>query len=158
MAKKIVKMKIFTRKEDYYWTCSHCCKEISPNVTHSHRPYWSQGMQMLADYHDAGEPYNLVVVEDTEWDAMSKDNNKFPPLDQSVKSIVEEKDETYAQAQVDANRPQREKINDEQAVLAVITKVRNSEVLTSDDLKVIDPDDSTPGVTKSRRLLVSDYL
>lgn len=45
---------------------------------------------------------------------------------------------------------QQEKITDQNAVLSVLSKMARKETLSTDDQKVIDPNDDTPGIAKSK--------
>lgn len=45
---------------------------------------------------------------------------------------------------------QQEKVTDQTAVLSILSKLARNETLTEDEQKTIDPDDDTPGISKSK--------
>lgn len=81
----------------------------------------------------------VCVCDDDIWEVIA---DKADPL---IVELTEEEANTRGRAW----RPQQERITDEATVLAVLAKVRKSELLTAEDHAVINPDHPAAGVGKT---------
>ena len=65
--------------------------------------------------------------------------------------ICSEPDPAELAAYSDKHAPQAERITDEKKVIAILAKTARGEVLAKADKDALDPENSTPGITKSKR-------
>jgi len=119
-------------------------KDRTPKQTTLHWPEWWGDVAPRVDvvaYQDDGLETEgaICVCDNSTWDEIAAHNDK----------AIAELDEATANAKGRVWRPQIEKITDERAVIGVVAKSVRGEKLSKDDLAVIDPEDSTPGIAKS---------
>jgi len=82
----------------------------------------------------------VCVCDDTTWETIAAKKDKAITL----------LTETAANDKGRAWRPQVARITDQEAVLLVVSKAAMGEALTDEEKKVIDVEDTMPGVGKSR--------
>ena len=82
----------------------------------------------------------VCVCDDPTWDLIEAKNDP----------AIEELDDVTANEKGRSWRPQVEKVTDGNVLLTVIAKMEKGKNLTTDERKAIDPDDPTPGRSKSR--------
>ncbi len=119
----------------------------------------SNGMVTHSVY-PTGCACNWMVVETPNTTIIVDDKTYVSRLGVAEESLVdqwvanypadyEKLDITQANDFIDTHAPRAERITDGSAVLGVLTKIRESTALNLTDSKIIDPNDSEPGVNLS---------
>lgn len=90
-------------------------------------------------YREEGAGYLLLLIRDVD----------VPNI---ISQGVEEITEVEAESISVANEPETESVTDEAKIARLTIKSNLGQTFTPDELKAIDPDDSTPGIGKFKRL------
>lgn len=143
---KILKLKIWSRREETSWVCPKCNKTIGVRVTHSHSPVWSQSLNVLVDYREDNIPYRIAVVPDNEAVEFLKNPDVTEISEQEANSIGKK------------HRPRVTKIANEHKVIKILAKVASGVDLMGSERKAIDENDPEPGINKTKEFDVRDYL
>jgi hypothetical protein len=128
-------------------------KDRKPGQTDFIWPEWWKEVAEKVDvvvYEDAGKPREgaICVCDDETWDLIAAKKDK------GIAKLSEEE----ANAKGRAWRPQTTVVTNQVAAIKAASKVALGKELTDEEKKALDPDDPTPGISKTPLFDIRKYL